>query len=151
MKLPILRKDFIIDEWQIYEAKSIGADAILLIVAALSETQLRNYLSLAKSLQLQTLVETHDAREVDGALSAGAEVIGVNNRNLRNFEVSLETSIRLRALVPKDKVFVAESGIHTTQDMALLKEIGCDAALIGESLMTASNRVEKLQLFKGAY
>ncbi|WP_410495194.1 indole-3-glycerol phosphate synthase TrpC [Cellulosilyticum sp. ST5] len=151
VRLPILRKDFIIDEWQIYEAKSIGADAILLIVAALSETQLRSYLSLAKSLNLQTLVETHDEREVDIALVAGAEIIGVNNRNLRTFEVRLETSIKLRALVPKDKVFVAESGIHTTQDMALLKEIGCDAALIGESLMTAPNRVEKLQLFKGAY
>ena len=102
-------------------------------------------------MNLQTLVETHDEREVDIALVAGAEIIGVNNRNLRTFEVSLETSIKLRALVPKDKVFVAESGIHTTQDMALLKEIGCDAALIGESLMTVPNRVEKLQLFKGAY
>lgn len=149
--IPILRKDFIIDEWQIYEAKSIGADAILLIVAALSKAELISYLSLARSLNLQTLVETHDEKEVDTALAAGAEIIGVNNRNLQTFEVSLETSAKLRALVPKDKVFVAESGIHTVADMVLLKELGCDAALIGESLMTAPNRVEKVQLFKGAH
>jgi len=151
IRLPILRKDFIIDEWQIYEAKSIGADAILLIVAALSKTQLRSYLRLARSFKLQTLVETHDEKEVETALAAGAEIIGVNNRNLQTFEVSLETSAKLRTLVPKDKVFVAESGIRTIEDIAILKKLGCDAVLIGESLMIASNRVEKVQLFKGVY
>ena len=151
VRLPILRKDFIIDEWQIYEAKSIGADAILLIVAALSPKQLQSYLCLARDLALQVLVETHDENEVSIALESGAEIIGVNNRNLNTFEVSLETSVKLRALVPTDKVFVAESGIHTTEDIALLKKLGCDAALIGESLMTAPNRMEKIQLFKAAY
>ena len=149
VNLPVLRKDFIIDEWQIYEAKAIGADAILLIVAALEKAQLRSYLKLARELDMEVLVETHDEREVACALEVGAEVIGVNNRNLKTFEVSLETSVRLRQLIPKEKVFVAESGIHTKEDMSLLKELGCDAALIGESLMVAPNRIEKLRMLKG--
>ncbi len=149
VNLPILRKDFIIDEWQIYEAKAIGADAILLIVAALSKRELQSYLNVAKELKLEVIVETHDEKEVNMALEIGADIIGVNNRNLQTFEVSLETSAQLRALVPKDKVFVAESGIHTIKDLTFLKDIECDAVLIGESLMVASNRVEKLQLFRG--
>lgn len=148
VKVPILRKDFIIDEWQIYQAKAIGADAILLIVAALTKRQLRTYLEIARSLKLEVLVETHDEKEVETALEIGADIIGVNNRNLHTFEVSLENTARLRHLVPKDKVFVAESGIHTPEDLKFLKKIGCDAALIGESLMVAPNRIEKLQLFR---
>lgn len=146
--IPILRKDFIIDEWQIYEAKTIGADAILLIVAALSKEQLQTYLKVARSLDLEVLVETHDKQEVEIALAVGADIIGVNNRNLHTFEVNLENTAQLRHLVPKDKVFVTESGIHTQEDLTFLKQIGCDAALIGESLMVAPNRVEQLQLFR---
>lgn len=147
VNIPVLRKDFIVDEWQIYQAKAIGADAILLIVAALSKRQLQTYLEVASSLKLEVLVETHDEKEVETALEVGADIIGVNNRNLHTFEVNLENTARLRHLVPKDKVFVAESGIHTLEDLRFLKDIGCDAALIGESLMVASNRVEQLQLF----
>lgn len=146
--IPILRKDFIIDEWQIYQAKVIGADAILLIVAALSKDQLQTYLKIANSLGLEALVETHDEKEVEMALAVGANIIGVNNRNLHTFEVSLDNTARLRHLVPKDKVFVSESGIHKQEDLTFLKRIGCDAALIGESLMMAPNRVEQLQLFR---
>lgn len=148
VNIPVLRKDFIIDEWQIYQAKAIGADAILLIVAALSKSQLQTYLEAASSLGLEVLVETHDGSEVEMALEVGADIIGVNNRNLHTFEVNLENTARLRHLVPKDKVFVAESGIHTLEDLKFLKGVGCDAALIGESLMVASNRVEQLQLFR---
>lgn len=148
VNVPILRKDFIVDEWQIYEAKAMGADAILLIVAALSQRELQTYFNVARSLKLEVLVETHDEKEVETALEVGADIIGVNNRNLHTFEVSLENAARLRPLVPKDKVFVAESGIHTLEDLKFLKDRGCDAALIGESLMVAPNRVEQLQLFR---
>lgn len=148
VNVPILRKDFIVDEWQIYEAKAMGADAILLIVAALSQRELQTYFNVARSLKLGVLVETHDEKEVETALEVGADIIGVNNRNLHTFEVSLENAARLRPLVPKDKVFVAESGIHTLEDLKFLKDRGCDAALIGESLMVAPNRVEQLQLFR---
>ena len=143
--LPVLRKDFIIDPIQIYEARAIGADALLLIVAALSVKDLHHYLKLASSLGMDALVETHDEREVEIALEAGAEIIGVNNRNLQTFEVSLEISERLRELVPKDKVFVAESGIHTEEDVRRLKRIGADALLIGESVVKSEQPVQKLQ------
>ena len=143
--LPILRKDFIIDPIQIYEARAIDADALLLIVAALSVKDLHHYLKLASSLGMDALVETHDEREVEMALEAGAEIIGVNNRNLQTFEVSLEISERLRELVPKDKVFVAESGIHTEEDVRRLKKIGADALLIGESIVKSKQPVHKLR------
>lgn len=145
VNVPILRKDFIVDPIQIYEAKAIGADALLLIVAALEMKDLHNYLKLATCLGMEVLVETHDEREVEIALEAGAEIIGVNNRNLQTFEVNLETSERLRALVPNDKVFVAESGIHTEEDVKRLKSIQVDALLIGESIVKSVNPMQKLQ------
>ncbi|MBE6022193.1 MAG: indole-3-glycerol phosphate synthase TrpC [Cellulosilyticum sp.] len=143
--LPVLRKDFIIDPFQIYEAKAIGADAILLIVAALSPRELKVYLDLANQLELDVLVETHNEQEVKIALEAGAEIIGVNNRNLQTFEVSLEISERLRKLIPKEKVFVAESGIHTVEDIKRLKALEINAVLIGESVVKAQNPKDKLQ------
>lgn len=143
--LPVLRKDFIVDEIQIYEAKAIGADAILLIVSALSEKDLYSFLKLAACLDLDVLVETHDEKEVAIALQAGAKIIGVNNRNLKTFEVSLETTKRLRHMVPRECVFVAESGIHTAEDIIELKALEVDAVLIGESVVKAENRIEKLK------
>lgn len=143
--LPILRKDFLIDEWQIYEAKAIGADAILLIVACLDDQKLKYFLSLAHGLGLDCLVETHDEEEVKRALEAGCNIIGVNNRNLKNFEVSLEVSQRLRALVPREKIFVSESGIHSEEDIRKLKAIGSHAVLIGESVVKAKDRETKLK------
>lgn len=147
VNVPILRKDFIIDEWQIFEAKAIGADAILLIVAALGTKELKTFLSRAHELELDCLVETHDEEEVEQALESGAQIIGVNNRNLKTFEVNLEVSHRLRGLVPSTHTFIAESGIHTLEDIRLLKEIGVDGVLIGESVVKASDRVAKLKEF----
>ena len=148
VRLPLLRKDFTVDAWQIYEAKAIGADAILLIVAALNQKEIEHFLNVADSLELDCLVETHDEEEVKRALDANAQIIGVNNRNLKTFEVSLEVSERLRRLVPNDKIFVAESGIHTSHDMRRLKELGADAALIGESIVKSTDRVAKLKELK---
>jgi indole-3-glycerol phosphate synthase len=148
VKRPLLRKDFIVDEWQIYEAKAIGADAILLIAAVLNQKELLYLLKIADSLRLDVLVETHDEEEVKRALEADAQIIGVNNRNLKTFEVSLEVSERLRELVPKDKVFVAESGIHTQEDMGRLKKLGVNAVLIGESIVKAADRIAKLKELK---
>lgn len=145
VKLPVLRKDFIMDAFQIYESKAIGADAILLIMAVLSLEQLKEYLNLAQNLGLDVLVETHSEKEVTLALEARAEIIGVNNRDLQTFKVTLETSERLRNLIPKDKIFVAESGIHTTEDIRRLKALSVDAVLIGESVVKSENPVIKLQ------
>lgn len=111
VKLPVLRKDFIISEYQIYEAKTIGADAVLLICALLETSMIREFLDIAASVGLDVLVEAHDESEVESALNAGAEIIGVNNRNLKDFSVDLQNSLRLRSLVPRDKIFVSESGI----------------------------------------
>lgn len=147
VNLPILRKDFIVDPWQVYEAKAIGADALLLIVAALAQDELKALFKLAHELNLDCLVETHDAEEVKRALDIGAEIIGVNNRNLKNFEVHLETSEKLRELVPKEVVFVAESGIRSLEDFKRLKAIGANGVLMGESLVKAENRVAQLRAF----
>lgn len=145
VKLPVLRKDFIIDPIQIYEARAIGADALLLIGAILSRKELQEYLKLTSSLGMDALVETHNEREIEMALEVGAEIIGVNNRNLNTFEVNLEVAERLRELVPKDKVFIAESGIQTEEDVRRLKKIGVDALLIGESVIRSQQPVQKLQ------
>lgn len=150
VKLPVLRKDFIIDPWQIYESKAIGADAILLIVAVLTPETLRDYLKLAKELGMDALVETHSQREVETALEAGAEIIGVNNRNLKDFVVSLEVCEELRKYVPEDKVFVAESGIHTLDDMRRIKRIHADAVLIGEGVVKGEQRAERVKAFINA-
>lgn len=139
VELPILRKDFTIDEYQIYEAKCIGADAVLLICSLLSEAQLAEYLCQAQELGLSALVEAHDADEVASAIAAGAQIIGVNNRNLKDFTVNPLNSLRLRDNIPADKVFVAESGILQASDVAGLKAAGVQAVLIGEALMRNPN------------
>ena len=145
VKLPLLRKDFIIDEWQIYEAKEIGADAILLIVAALEQKELKQFLQTAHELGLDVLVETHDEEEVERALEAGAKIIGVNNRNLKTFEVSLEVSKRLSKLIPQECVFVAESGVKTLEDMRFIKDVGANAVLIGEGVVKSGNPAKRLK------
>jgi len=133
--LPVLRKDFIIDESQIYESRLIGADALLLIVAALEPERLRDYLQLAEGIGLDALVEVHDAGELETAVRAGASVIGVNNRDLRDFTVSLDTSLRLRRSFPEGVVSVAESGLKRSGDVALMQDASFDAVLIGEGLL----------------
>ena len=138
VELPILRKDFTLDEYQIYEAKCIGADAVLLICSLLSAAQLREYLTQAQELGLSALVEAHTADEVQQALAAGAEIIGVNNRNLKDFSVNPVNSLRLRDEIPASKIFVAESGIQCAADTQALKQAGVQAVLVGEALMRAN-------------
>lgn len=149
VNIPVLRKDFTIDPYQIYEASLIGADAILLICSLLATNQLKEYMKIADSLGLSCLVEAHDEKELDSAMSAGARVIGVNNRNLKTFEVDINTSIKLRELVPKDKIFVSESGISTREDISVLRQNGTDAVLIGETLMRSDNISSELAGLKG--
>ncbi len=149
VSIPVLRKDFIIDAYQIYEAKRIGADAVLLICSLLSEETLVHFLKLTTELGLSALVEAHTGDEVRLALQAGAEIIGVNNRNLKTFEVDLRTCIELRKQVPDSVVFVAESGIHTAADIGLLKEAGVDAVLIGEALMRSRDKQQRLSELRG--
>jgi indole-3-glycerol phosphate synthase len=134
-KLPCLRKDFIIDEFQLLEARAYGADAVLLIVAALSESELNMLAHRAAEYQLDVLCEVHDEEELQRAVDTGCNLIGVNNRNLRTFEVDLETGVRMAALIPKNAFTVAESGIHCGADIARLRAAGYEAFLIGESLM----------------
>lgn len=140
VKIPILRKDFTIDEYMIYEAKSLGASAILLIVSILDDVQLKQYLDLAHELGLSAIVETHDADEIKTAMGAGAGIIGVNNRNLADFTVNIENSVKLRRLVGDDMVFISESGIKTAEDVGRLKENNVDAVLIGETLMKSDDK-----------
>ena len=143
--LPILRKDFTIDEYQIYEAKCLGADAVLLICSLLSEAQLAEYLCQAHELGLSALVEAHDADEVGAAIAAGAGIIGVNNRNLKDFSVNPLNSLRLREQIPEDKIFVAESGIAKASDCAGLKAAGVQAGLVGEALMRSTDPAAMLK------
>lgn len=145
VSIPTLRKDFTVDEYQIYEAKTIGASAILLICAILDDEQLRTYREIADSLHMASLVEAHDEEEVKRALKAGARIIGVNNRDLKTFKVDIQNSIRLRSLVPKEILFVSESGIKTEEDIKELVANGVDGVLIGETMMTATNRREELE------
>lgn len=140
--LPILRKDFMIDEYQFYEARAIGADAVLLIAAILDDAQMKAFYQLAKELSLDSLVEVHNEEEMERALKVDAEIIGVNNRNLKDFTIELDTTRRLSAMVPKDKVFVAESGIITDEDVKFLKQCRVDAFLIGRALMEAEHPAE---------
>ena len=137
--LPMIRKDFMIDEYQFYEAKAIGADAILLIAAILDDAQMKEFYALAYELGMDALVETHDEAEMERALKLDAKIIGVNNRNLKDFTISLDNTVRLRPMVPKEKCFVAESGIITDDDIRLLKEQQVDAFLIGRALMEADD------------
>jgi indole-3-glycerol phosphate synthase len=137
--LPALRKDFTIDAYQIYEARSIGADAILLIVAALDDAQLNALCDLAIELDMDVLVEAHDADEVDRALRTKAQIIGINNRDLRSFKTSLDTTLSLHERVPSDRVLVTESGIRTRDDVARMREAGVHAFLVGEVFMRAED------------
>lgn len=147
-ELPILRKDFMIEEYQFYEAKAIGADAILLIAAILDDVQMKDFYQLTKELGLHALVEVHDEAEMERALKLDAEIIGVNNRNLKDFSISLETTKRLSKMVPKGKVFVAESGIITDADVKFLLECRVDAFLIGRALMEADHPQEVAKRWK---
>ena len=137
--LPVLRKDFVFDHFQVYETRGAGASAILLIAAMLNPDEIRSFLELAKEVKLDALVEVHDERELDEALEAGAEIIGVNNRNLKTFEVNLNTSFRLSERIPNDRIFVVESGIRGRSEILELLDAGADAFLIGESLITSSD------------
>ncbi|MGH8123617.1 MAG: indole-3-glycerol phosphate synthase TrpC [Rudaea sp.] len=135
--LPVLRKDFTIDPYQVYEARVLGADAILLIVAALGDASLLELSALAHELDLDVLVEVHDAAELERALNTSARLIGINNRNLRTFETTLETTLQLREQVPADRLLVTESGIHTPADVARMRTAGVHAFLVGEAFMRA--------------
>ena len=150
VSLPCLRKDFTVDEYMIYEAKLLGASAVLLICSILSSRQLREYLQVCETLGLSALVETHDEGEVDMALEAGARIIGVNNRNLRDFSVDTENSRRLREQIPAEVLFVSESGVRTAADAAALREIGADAVLVGEAMMRAKDKRAMLAELRSA-
>ena len=139
VSLPVLRKDFILDGYQVYESAASGADALLLIVAALSDKDLRSLIELAHVVNLAALVEVHTAEELERALAAGARILGVNNRNLKTLEVDLATSFELAAKIPADCLAVSESGIRTSDDLKRLAKAGYDAALIGEAFMTADD------------
>jgi indole-3-glycerol phosphate synthase len=142
---PLLRKDFLFDEYQLYEARAAGADAALLIVAILEQPLLEDLLDLARDLELDALVEVHDVAEMLRARSAGADLIGVNNRDLRTFEIDIATTERLRPLAPPSVTFVAESGIFTREDMLRLERAGVSAALIGEGVVTAPDPADKVR------
>ena len=147
--VPCLRKDFTVDPYMIYEAKLLGASAILLICAILDTGTLEEYLRVADSLGLSAIVEAHDEAEVASAVSAGARIIGVNNRNLKDFTVDIHNSIRLRSCAPAGTIFVAESGIRTPEDVEILRQNGVNAVLIGEQLMRAGSPKEELNRLRG--
>ncbi len=149
VSIPLLRKDFTVDEYMLYEAKVMGADAVLLICAILSQGQLEEYAGICRDLGLSALVEAHDGQEVEMAKKAGAEIIGVNNRNLKDFTVDISNSIRLRELVPGDVVFVSESGMSTREDIIRLEECGADAVLIGETFMKSQDKAGMLKILRG--
>ena len=149
VKIPVLRKDFIIDEYQIYQAKVWGASAILLICACLDVLTLTKFHELADSLGLSSLVEAHDEKEVQMAIDCGARIIGVNNRNLKDFTVDVQNSVRLRNLVQDDVIFVSESGLETPEDIQVLRDNNIGVALMGETFMRSPNKVEKLAYLYG--
>lgn len=149
VSIPCLRKDFTVDEYMIYEAKLLGASAVLLICSILSEAQIREYLAVCDTLGLSALVETHDEAEVDIALAAGARIVGVNNRNLKDFTVDTENSRRLRERIPRKVLFVSESGVSGPEDVKKLGQIGADAVLVGEALMRALDKKRMLLKLRG--
>lgn len=149
VSIPCLRKDFTVDEYMIYEAKVLGASAVLLICSILTPAQLRDYQAVCDGLGLSALVEAHDEGEVEMALAAGARIIGVNNRNLKDFTVDTENSRRLRAMIPPSVLFVSESGVKTPADVENLRQVGADAVLIGETLMRAADKKSKLSELRG--
>lgn len=148
-KVPLLRKDFTVHEYQIYEAKLLGASAVLLICALLDTQTLETYLGICRKLGLSALVEAHSQQEIESALKAGAQIIGVNNRNLKTFEVNIEHAVNLRNLVPSSVLFVAESGIRDAADIKRLHDADVNAVLIGETLMRASDKAAKLRELLG--
>lgn len=149
VSIPVLRKDFTVDSYQIYEAKALGAAAVLLIAALLDDGALREFLAAAGALGLSALVEAHTEKEVERALRAGARVVGINNRDLHTFTVDITTSLRLRPLVPSSVLFVSESGIRTAADVRMLEERGVDAVLIGETLMRSPDKRAALRALRG--
>ncbi len=149
VSVPCLRKDFTVDEYMIFEGKLLGASAILLICAILDFAELREYLEICNALGLSALVEAHDEAEVETALRAGAKIVGVNNRNLKDFSINTDNSARLRGMVPRDALFVSESGIRDVGDVRAARKMGADAVLIGEVLMRAADRAAKLAELRG--
>lgn len=149
VKIPVLRKDFTVDPYMIYQARTLGASAILLICSLLSQSELEEYQAIATELGMSALVEAHDEQEVEMALRAEASIIGVNNRDLKTFTVDINNSTRYRKMVPKEVAFVSESGIKTAEDIAKLLENGTDAVLIGETLMRSENKKQALDELRG--
>ena len=149
VSIPCLRKDFTVDEYMIYEAKVLGAKAVLLICSILKDEQLTAYMQICDTLGLSALVETHDEEEVQRAIQAGARIIGVNNRNLKDFTVDTKNSEKLRKLVPEDVIFVSESGVKDASDVQAARDMGANAVLVGETLMRAEDKDAKLQELKG--
>lgn len=149
VSVPCIRKDFVVDEYMIYEAKLLGAKAVLLICSILTAQQIKDYIAVCDSLGMSALVEAHDAEEVRMAVDCGARIIGVNNRNLKDFSVDTGNSRQLRELVPEDVIFVSESGVQSAEDIALLRDAGVDAVLIGEALMRAEDKSAKLAELRG--
>jgi len=147
--LPVLRKDFVVDAWQVYEARANGADCILLIVAALDDAQLAEFAAIARALSMDVLVEVHDAAELDRALALGTPLLGINNRNLRSFEVSLDTTLALLPRIPADRLVVTESGILAPADVARMRQAGVNAFLVGEAFMRAPDPGEALATLFG--
>jgi indole-3-glycerol phosphate synthase len=143
--IPVIRKDFIIDAYQIYEARAMGADCILLIVSALSSESLRLLYDVARDLEMDVLIEVHDKDELLTALPLGADLIGINNRNLRTFETSLNNTIDLLEIIPEDRIVVTESGIHTPQDIELMRTHGVNSFLVGEAFMRAEDPGQQLR------
>ncbi|MBO5104439.1 MAG: indole-3-glycerol phosphate synthase TrpC [Ruminococcus sp.] len=149
VSVPCIRKDFTVDEYMIYEAKVLGAKAVLLICSILTGEQVKKYIGICDRLGISALVEAHDENEIKTAVNAGSRIIGVNNRNLSDFTVDTGNSRRMRELVPKDIIFVSESGVRTSDDIKLLREAGADAVLIGETLMRADDKTAKLAELRG--
>jgi indole-3-glycerol phosphate synthase len=147
--VPVLRKDFIFDEYQVYEARMAGADALLLIVAVLSDQELTSLFQLTRELGMQALVEVHDEAEVERALAVNAAILGINNRNLKTFEVDIENTAKLRAMLPAEAIVVGESGIRTADDVRAMAEMGCDAILVGETFckLPQAQRAGKVREF----
>ena len=149
VSIPCLRKDFVVDEYMIWQAKILGASAVLLICSILSDAQLKKFLAACDELGLSALVEAHDEIEIGRAIDCGARIIGVNNRNLKDFSVDMDNAKRLRALVPPEIIFVSESGVKNSDDIKKIRELGADAVLIGEILMRAADKKSKLAELKG--
>ncbi len=149
--IPVLRKDFTVSDYQIYQAKTLGADCVLLICSLLDTDTLKKYIQVCDKLRLSALVEAHDETEIDSAIHAGARIIGVNNRDLKTFQVDVHNSERLRKLVPNDILFVAESGIQTAADIDVLRNANVNGVLIGETLMRADDKAKELAKLRGGH